>query len=326
MITQAKTIVRKRVRDYIKSFMSADGRFRVSLIDSTDCLKSYINRFHLNPDGNDVHYQASTLMGKSMSASLLLSSLLKGEERIKLEVFMHNNHPTIHHIVAEAIQVGEVRGFVSFKDSPKDFVDDTHSVFSVSRVLMEHSKPVVSALPLSDKADVTTEFREFFEKSEQIPTASTLVCKKEMGRDPISYGVIVQRLPLPVLSSHIIANDDISGFSEIEDQLNEYKEKLSKLEGKIFSREDIHEHLFYKFFVPEEASTVRYKPVDFFCRCSKDRVLEAVSQIGVEEITSMRNELLETNKPSFDSTCEYCNTTYHLNEEDLYSLINKISH
>ncbi|KAG2378776.1 hypothetical protein C9374_007924 [Naegleria lovaniensis] len=343
--TTASTQKRVRLRDYVKSFMSSDGRFRVSLIDSSDSLKSFISRFHLNPHTNPTHHQASQLMGQCISASMLLSSLLKGEERIKLEIYLHSDHPTIHHVVAESIQVGEVRGFISYKENPKDFVDDElHSVFSVSRILMEHSKPVMSSLPLlmqgEDNVDLRRDFQEFFDKSEQIPTACTLVCKPNQAANSttqegsstnsgisqspplLSYGVIIQRLPMSEYNNTINANIQ---SSVIEEQLQDFKRKLRELEDQIVTRQDIHDQLFYKFFVPEDASTVRYKPIDYYCRCSKDKVLEAVSHIGLEELCDMRREIVEGGRETFDSTCEYCNNTYHIDEVDLGMLIVKAS-
>ncbi|KAL9652383.1 hypothetical protein ABK040_012038 [Willaertia magna] len=323
-------VIRRKLRDYVKSFMSVDGKFRVSLIDSSDCLKSFIDRFHLNPDTNNSHKEATILMGKSISASCLLSSLLKGEERIKLEIFCQNTHPTIERILAESIQVGEVRGYVLFKDNkqqheipvPEELQNVVESsVFSVSKILMEKSKPVVSHLPLSE--DLTTDFKNFFTLSEQIPTASTLVCQHDIGSNPISYGVLIQRLPLPVTSDHLILNDDLAGVSEIQEQLNNYQNLLDELPKKIHSKTDIHEHLFYNFFVTEQKETVRWKPIDFFCRCSKKQLLDAVTHVGLEELLSMRQELMEKEQNSYPSNCEFCNTIYELTLEDINMLISQ---
>ncbi|EFC39243.1 predicted protein [Naegleria gruberi] len=328
-------MLRKRVRDYVKSYMSDCGKFRVSLIDSSDCLKTFINKFNLNPHSSTHDFKAINLMGQSMSASMLLSSLLKGEERIKLELFIsnsniinlsnntsnyssnnnnnnnnniNNNNNLINYVHVESIQVGEIRGFVKFDQGD----DEQNDIFSVSKILMNHSKPVTSSLPLildnSEFSNLNNTFEEFFEKSEQIPTVTSLVCKQEFGLDPISFGIIIQKLP---------SSEDLS------EELNYYKSKLNEMIKKINNRQDVHDNLFYNFIINENLETVRYKPIDFYCRCSKDLILNALNTINVNELIEMRNEIVNGEKIHFESTCDYCNNNYFIDENDLSLLITK---
>lgn len=126
-------------------------------------------------------------------------------------------------ISTEAIQVGEVRGYLvsesDIKDVPyneelKGFMGN--GFFRVSKILYGLHKPLTSAVPLVE-GDITSEFEYFMEKSDQIPSAVSLETQvDENEKLTFSGGIVVQTMPdaphelLPkvkeLISQHSIAD------------------------------------------------------------------------------------------------------------------------
>ena len=55
------------------------------------------------------------------------------------------------------------------------------------------------------------------------------------------------------------------------------------------------------------------------CDCSKDKMLNALSTVGKEELQSMIDE-----DHGCEITCQFCNTKYKFDEEELQKLINRL--
>ncbi|PRP82959.1 Hsp33 protein [Planoprotostelium fungivorum] len=131
----------------------------------------------------------ATLLGQVLTGAAIMSSMLHGEERVKL-MFSYDSLK-IKTIEAEAIQVGEVRGYI---DTAQPDVEGTEGgVLTVSKVLYGLQQPVTSSVETSDS--VQSSLQKYFEQSEQVPTAINLETKIEEGIVSYSGGIIVQTLP-----------------------------------------------------------------------------------------------------------------------------------
>lgn len=54
--------------------------------------------------------------------------------------------------------------------------------------------------------------------------------------------------------------------------------------------------------------------VDFFCRCTKDRFLNALSMLNYEDLKEMKGE-------SQEIVCQYCNNKENISKEEIAELI-----
>lgn len=284
-----------KLRDRSVRVLSKDGHFRaVCVKNSTSTRLAQVNH-HLP------HYQAA-LLGRTLTSASLLSSFLKGEERIIIE--MEGNGP-VSKVFSEALQVGEVRGYVNYKN---DFnYDNINSIsdllgigiMKVSKIMYNKREPIVGIVPLN-KGDVTSDIAEYFTSSEQIPSIVILdVSFDDSGIIKHSGGLIVQAMP---------------GYTN--ESLNEIYHKLMKIEKLTEYFENNMTPLeAMKNILPFEFDLISSSQVDFFCRCSKETFIEKLMTLNLKDIEemsiNMENELV----------CQYCNNHYYLDENDFKKMI-----
>ena len=101
-------------KDRIIKGITADGNFKISVVKTTDTIKEAAERHELS-------LLATVILGKAMTATMLLASELKKEERIQLR--MDGNGP-LGTVIAEANSLGEVRGYVGNPDAELDYSKD----------------------------------------------------------------------------------------------------------------------------------------------------------------------------------------------------------
>ncbi len=282
-------------RDRAHRLMSVDGKFRAAFIKNTDTAQIAALRHNLNG-------AASVCLAKALGAASLLSMFLKGEERIIVEVLSDTALPRIY---AEAIQVGEARGFV---ERTPDFKDNAHidlysGFLRVSRILYNKSEPLTGIVPLN-VGDISSDLAYYLHQSEQIP--STVFIESETGNDGIiskSGGIIVQAMP----------GATFNDILEIEKEIVSTDDLLAKIIEGASDTENI------KKVLPFDFSLLKSTPVDFYCRCSKDSFISKLITLGKKEISEMQqsgqNELV----------CRYCNERYYLDDNDYTNILTIIN-
>ncbi|KHF28451.1 33 kDa chaperonin [Anoxybacillus sp. BCO1] len=76
------------------------------------------------------------------------------------------------------------------------------------------------------------------------------------------------------------------------------------------------EQILYELLGGEQHVNILEKmPVSFVCRCSRERVADAIVSLGVEEIQQMIDE-----EGKAEASCHFCNETYTFSAEDLEEL------
>lgn len=278
-------------RDRVARAISTDGKFRASCVVNTSMVREAQRRHELN--------QISTLLlGRAMQAATLLSSFLKGEERVVLETM---GNGIIKKIFAEALQVGEVRGYVDINPQP-EMPEDALGIglLRVTKVLYGKFEPVSGMVDLP-KGNITTDLAYYLSQSEQIPSAVRL--DMNVGEDNIivsSGGLIVQALP-GATEKEII---------EVQNSIVELGEITALIESGYTVNEILRQAM------PHDIEILSSTPVDFFCRCSLDRFKSIIVTLGIDEVRAMKesqqNELV----------CQYCNNHYYLSDSDFEEIIN----
>lgn len=146
-------------------------------------------------------------LGKLLASASLLASILRGDERVIMDM-QHTKGPRFY---AEAIAVGEARGFV--RREPDDDDDESPArvtagletsplldmpdpdTLSVKLILYEQAKPIESIVPVVGEGNVEGAMRSYFERSEQI--ASVVKFEAEAADDEIVFcgGLLASALP-----------------------------------------------------------------------------------------------------------------------------------
>ncbi|MBR9918341.1 Hsp33 family molecular chaperone HslO [bacterium] len=284
-------------KDRLIKGISKDGHFKISVVKTTELVKEARER-------HDLSLLNTVILGRALTATMLMASELKGEERIRLR--MEGNGP-IGFLVAEANSLGEVRGYVANPSAELDYTDSSTTfgqglglgVLTFSKTLYNEAEPRTSTIQLIN-GDVTSDIAHYLTQSEQVDSALILdVGMDENGEVTEAGGLLIQKLP-----------DAPDG------QIDMLQERLSSFPAvhKFFEDGQYIDDVMHKVMSPIKVKELSRQLVDFFCRCSKDRFLNALSMLNYDDLKEMKGE-------SQEIVCQYCNNREEISKEEIAELI-----
>lgn len=279
-------------RDRVTRAITTDGTFRAAVIHNTTSVRTAQERHGLDP-------MAAMVLARTMTGASLMASFLKGEERMVVSL---EGDGLVRSVTAEALQVGEVRGYLSLNRNP---VEDRATplgkgLLRVQRVLYGEYEPVMGIVELR-RGDVTSDLGYYLTQSEQIPSAFVIDVAFDAEVIRQSVGLVVQAMP------GARAEDIFKLYDAID-----YLGRLSEYADAGYTPKDILQQI-----MPTDIEVVASSPVDFFCRCSLDRFTSALMTLNVEEIVQMQKE------DQRELVCQYCSAKYLLSDSDFDRLINR---
>ncbi|QWQ28537.1 Hsp33 family molecular chaperone HslO [Bacillus sp. JNUCC-22] len=284
--------------DYLIKAIAYDGKVRAYAARTTDMVNEAQRR-------HDTWPTASAAIGRTMTASLMLGAMLKGED--KLTVKIEGGGP-IGAIVADANAKGEVRAYVS---NPHVHFDlNEQGKLDVRRAVgTDGTLSVVKDLGLRDyftgqveivSGELGDDFTYYLVSSEQVPSSVGVgVLVNPDNTILAAGGFIIQLLP----------GTDEETISTIEKQLSQI-EPISKLIQKGLTPEEILEEV-----LGQKPDFLETMPVKFHCSCSKDRFETAILGLGKKEIQDMIEE-----DGKAEAVCHFCNEKYLFTKEELEEL------
>lgn len=277
-------------RDRVTKCITKDGMFRAACIHNVKTVKTAQERHALEP-------LRALILARALSGASLMASFLKGEERVALDI---SGDGLVRRVYAEALQVGEVRGFSTLNADPNPEANSAlgKGLLKVQRVLYGKQEPVTGIVELR-RGDITSDLSYYLTQSEQIPSAFVLDVDFDSSDNITqSAGLLIQSMPgaLP---------EDIFRVYDTIDYLG----KLTQFVNDGFSTEEILRQI-----MPSDVDMIDTSPVDFFCRCSLERFKGMLLTLGYEEIAGMEKE------GHTELVCQYCNNRYNLTEADFVEL------
>lgn len=285
-------------RDRVVSGLTIDGRFRIAAIKNNKTVKDAQQKHNLPAI-------PALLLARQLTAASLLAVFLKGEERIILEASA--NGP-IQNVFAEAIQVGEVRGFVRYSNDIINYniYDNTNflqlfdeGTYKVTRILYNKTEPITGIVPIVS-GDISSDLTYYLFQSEQVPSAVILDTDlTDTGLVNMSSGLIIQAMPGTTVNDLKELNKHLTSIKPLNSLLAEQADLVSVL----------------KQIIPYEFNVFKNDPVDFFCRCSKEAFMSKLITFGIDEIKSLKDEKKN------ELVCQYCNKHYYLEDQDFNNLI-----
>ncbi len=289
--------------------LASEGNLRVLAVETTDIAEDARLRHDLSPT-------ATAALGRAMSGAFLLTYLLSKTPKERLTLQFVGDGP-LGGPVAEAAPDGFVRGYVkNAQVNPPLRPDGKLNVgaavgqgeLKVAR-LLSNGELYESGLEIVS-GEIADDLSHFLWKSEQIPSAVLLGVRViGQGDVQVSGGVAVQ--VLPGCPSEVVAKleANLQGRTSITDLLLE-----KGLEGTV---EVLLEGLDY---VPTDLSGFSgfeqgHIPLEFRCRCSRERALNALVYFSPEE----RLEMIEQDGGA-EVLCHWCAEKYQISVEELGSL------
>lgn len=288
------------MKDMIVRGTAMDGAVR-ALATTTTVTMEQIRQLH------DTWPTATASLGRAVTAGVLMGAMLKGEEKLTIQV--KGNGP-LGQIVVDANAKGEVRGFV---DQPHtDLPDNAQGKLDVAGAVgtdgfihiikdLGLKEPYRGSIPIIS-GELAEDFTYYFAKSEQTPSAVALGVLVDVDSSVIAAGGFIIQL-LPGITNEAIDEIEarIANLRPITEMLNEGRDPVQILKEVVPT-----------FQLLEEM------PVSFRCKCSRDRIDQTLISLGKQELEAMLRE-----DGQAEVSCHFCNKTYTYNSEQLQALIDQ---
>ncbi|OEG00315.1 Hsp33 family molecular chaperone [Vulcanibacillus modesticaldus] len=286
------------MKDYLVKALAFDGKVRVYVINSTE-LVSQLQKSH------DTWPTASAALGRAATIGAMMGAMLKGDEKLTIQI---KGDGPIGQIVIDANNKGEVRGYVT--NPVVDIPKNKKGKLDVARAVGKGNIYIIKDLGLKEpyrgsipivSGELGEDFTYYFAHSEQTPSAVAVgVLVNKDYSIKAAGGFIIQILPN-------ITDEEIS---LIERTLENFP-PVSSLIDQGLTPEDILEKLF-----ADPVQILEKMDIQFKCNCSKERIKKVLISLGKEEIEDMieKEDVVEV-------VCQFCNTKYHYNKEELGKLL-----
>ncbi len=284
-------------KDRIIKGITDDGDFKISVVKTTGVVKEAQRRHNLS-------LLNTVILGRALTGVMLMASELKGEERIQLRI--EGNGP-IEMLVAEANSVGEIRGYVANPDADLDYTGNNINlgdglgvgVLTFSKILYNEAKPLTGIVALQS-GNISDDLAHYLLQSEQVRSGVVLDVQIDKdGNVQDAGGILIQAMPSTGEKRRVKIEDHLKTLAPV---------------GKLLSTGEYIDDLMKRAVAPYEVKELSRYPVHFFCRCNKDRFIDAISSLGYDDLKAISGEEQEL-------VCHYCNEHYHITESEIAEII-----
>ena len=245
-------------------------------------------------------------LGRAMNGALLFAATMKDNERVTLRF---SGDGPLGEVVADA-EGTHVRGYVENTDVFLPLKNGKLDVGAgVGKGTLTVTRFLTNAEPFNGFCDLTdgeiaSDLTNYLYTSEQTPASVALgVMVEKEGKVIAAGGWFIQAMP------------DCA------------EEVLIKLENNVMSMPYVTE-LLNAGFTPEkiimkiaeglDLSIKEKLPVEFKCRCSRDKVIDMLAGLSPKELTEIaQDEITEVH-------CQFCNEIYKFTAEEIIAVRNKI--
>lgn len=286
-----------KMGDYLVKALAYDGQVRAYAARTTETVAEAQRRHQTWPT-------ASAALGRALTAGVMMGAMLKGDETLTIKI---DGGGPIGTILIDSNAKGEVRGYVT--NPHVHFELNEHGKLDVARAVGKNGMlTVVKDLGLRDfftgqvpiiSGELGEDFTYYFASSEQIPSSvgvGVLVNPDYTIR--AAGGFIIQLMP----------GTEEQTISRIEERLKQIPPVSRMIENGL-TPEQILEQLGGGVRVLETM------PVSFVCRCSRERIADALISLGPGEIQDIIDK-----EGQAEASCHFCNETYHFDKAELEQL------
>lgn len=287
------------LKDRLIKGITTDGHLKVSVAKTTDVVKAARKNHGLS-------MLNTVLLGRALTGTMLMASELKGEERIQLR--FEGDGP-VGRLVTEANRVGEIRGYAQNPAAELDYSGSEVNLgeglgiglLTLKKTLYNEAEPRTSTIELF-KGNITDDLAYFMVQSEQVPSAVLLdVGIDSKGEVTEAGGLLIQRMP-----------------DAPEGKIDTLQKKMLKFESisKLLEDGVYIDEIMEQAMEPFEVKELDRQPVDFFCRCTRKRFIDALAMLSYEDLKDISDEGQEL-------VCHFCNEHYQITKDEIEDLLLK---
>jgi molecular chaperone Hsp33 len=281
--------------------IAANGGIRVIAADTTHLVAEASERHEATP-------LASAALGRSLTGALLLSHVLLKNHQDRLTLRLRGDGP-LGGVIADAGLDGSVRGYVvkpyvSLEPRADGKLNVGVGVgkgdLEVIRSHAPYGDPYSSSVKLVN-GEIAEDIAMFLAQSEQIGSAILLGVYVEGQKVTRSGGVILQALPNADEGALTLLEANVKAFGQLTDKM----QTMSLLEI-------MHELC---WGMDLDILTDEPLPLQFACRCSDQKALEALAYFTPAE----REEMIAQDGGA-ESICHWCGEKRWLTPESIRSI------
>lgn len=280
---------------------AADGRISAIAAITTPVVETARQRHQTSPI-------ATAALGKALTGGLLLSAaLMKDEGRLTIRIV---GGGPLGGIIVDSGFDGSVRGYVAHPDlfvepTSGGMLDIGSAVGREGFLYVTHDSgrghPYTGVVEMAS-GELGDDFTHYLATSQQIPAAVSLgIYVERDGEVSSAGGLLVQLMPG--------AGDEIAWRLEQTMKALPTFTLLMKQHG---SAENIARAALGGF----SAEVLARQQVRFYCHCSWERVMRAISSLGEQEIRAMLDE-----DGKAEVRCHFCNEVYQVSGAQLEELL-----
>jgi len=252
---------------------------------------------HVNASYREVlkRHQYPTLIAKAvgelMSATALLSANLKFTGRLTLQIRLPGN---ISLLQAETSDKGQLRAIARYEEG----TEESELSFADGQMIITIEPEVgqrYQGITLIKGGNVAGALEDYFEQSEQLGSRFWLACDGQNAA-----GFMLQQMPSE-------EGDDPDAWDRLSHLASTIKdEELINLDNEV---------LLHRLYHEEQVRTYPASELSFFCTCSKDRIGNALHQLGKDELLQIIEE-----QGKISINCDFCKQAYSFDKEQVNEL------
>lgn len=285
--------------DGIMKAMSADGTIRAVIATTTELVEAARRRHNLS-------YTATAALGRALTGGALLAPLSVREGQVALT--FQGNGP-LGKVVVDASPKGSVRGYVENPqvELPLNSLGNFDVGAAVGdtgylHVMIDQGfgKTHLSTVELAS-GEIGEDINRYLVNSAQ--TGSIVVVGTHLNRRGVEAagGLIVQLLPDHTEETICQIENNITTFGT-----------FTFLMRRGMGPEQILERILSGF---EVRPLTEVTPLQFNCKCSSERFIEALKVLPKKDLMEMAEE-----EGQAEGRCHFCNEFYYVNKEGLLDL------
>ncbi|MBC3795570.1 Hsp33 family molecular chaperone HslO [Acetobacterium tundrae] len=287
--------------DYVVKATAGNGQIRVFAATT----RNIVETAHTIHQTSPVVTQA---LGRLLTAGSLMGSMMKNADEV-ITLKIAGDGP-VRGLLVTADANGNVKGY----PYANNLNDSYKSPMAVSEAIGEGALNILKDIGLKEpyvgyspliSGEIAEDLTYYYAQSEQIPTSVSLgILLNEDGSVKQAGGFIIQLMP----------DTDDATIDALEKALASTPSMTKLLdEGK--SPENILAELFKNIGVKISET----EEAHFFCDCSRNRVIKALTAIGTADLIDIiaDQEIIEIK-------CDFCQKKYHFTPEQLQSIVDLI--
>lgn len=291
-VSKARNDDETNMTDQIQRFLFDQTNVRGEIV-------SLASAYHEVLDKHAYPAPINRLLGELLAAVALLTETVKLDGTLSIEV---RGDAAVSLLMAESNPGGELRAIARLAEGHDLPADDAGL-----RDLLGEGRIVITLDPRGGKRyqgivaldadDLAGCLEEYFSRSEQLPTRLWLAADGKHAA-----GLLLQQLPDDT------ANKDPDAWDRVVHLASTLRDE--ELLG-LAQRE-----LLFRLYHEETTRVFDPKALRFGCTCSRERIAQALYNLGAEELRSIVEE-----QKAVDTQCHFCHTRYHFSAAEIESLI-----